>query len=209
MRRQLRVTVLPLLVTVLAACESGGQDGASGFSSNTRLSVDTSQCTAVVPGQDFRNDMLCAHNNLRRSIPSPQPVPDPPLPALTWNAELAEFARAYAEACTYEHSDPASREKAFGQWVGENIAAATADTYSNQGIFNLWAHEAADYDYASNTCEGPDCGHYTQIIWRETTQVGCAKATCDTLTNEEDMGRADYWVCEYLPGGNITGQRPY
>jgi len=44
-----------------------------------------------------------------------------------------------------------------------------------------------------------DVGHYTQIVWRATTQVGCAIAANKS---------AEYLVCRYLPAGNVVGIDP-
>ena len=65
-----------------------------------------------------------------------------------------------------------------------------------------WASEAADYDYASNTCAGV-CGHYTQVVWATSTKLGCGVSTCPGLIYGHTI------VCDYAPGGNISGQRPY
>jgi hypothetical protein len=73
----------------------------------------------------------------------------------------------------------------------------------------MWAAEAPDYDYATNTCKaGQVCGHYTQIVWRSTTAVGCAFRTC-TTGSPFGSGSWDFWVCDYAPPGNYVGQRPY
>ena len=47
-----------------------------------------------------------------------------------------------------------------------------------------------------------DVGHYTQVIWRDTTQVGCALVTVAS-------GEDEILVCRYLDGGNVTGQKTY
>jgi pathogenesis-related protein 1 len=44
------------------------------------------------------------------------------------------------------------------------------------------------------------CGHYTQIVWRNTKAVGCAVG---------GKGAREVWVCDYDPPGNYVGQRPY
>jgi pathogenesis-related protein 1 len=44
------------------------------------------------------------------------------------------------------------------------------------------------------------CGHYTQIVWRDTTSVGCAAQSCP---------QGEIWVCDYSPPGNYVGQHPY
>ena len=49
----------------------------------------------------------------------------------------------------------------------------------------------------SSTGRWSDVGHYTQLIWRGTQQVGCAVG----------QGRAnDILVCRYWPAGNVMGQ---
>ena len=45
-----------------------------------------------------------------------------------------------------------------------------------------------------------DVAHYTQIIWRDTSEVGCAMA---------HSSFREVWVCQYSPPGNVVGQRPY
>jgi pathogenesis-related protein 1 len=66
-------------------------------------------------------------------------------------------------------------------------------------VVNAWAAESRNYDYRSNCCRGV-CGHYTQIVWAGTQEVGCAVAR---------GGRREVWVCNYDPPGNWAGKRPY
>jgi hypothetical protein len=41
-----------------------------------------------------------------------------------------------------------------------------------------------------------ETGHFTQVVWRQTTQLGCGVSTCRGM---------DIWVCEYDPPGNVQG----
>jgi hypothetical protein len=64
--------------------------------------------------------------------------------------------------------------------------------------------------WATNACAaGEPCGHYTQLVWRGTTRVGCGKATC-TVNSPFGAGFPtwEYYVCDYEPPGN-SGARPY
>jgi hypothetical protein len=42
-----------------------------------------------------------------------------------------------------------------------------------------------------------DVGHYTQVAWRGTSQVGCARATGQ---------KTDVLVCRYNNAGNYIGE---
>ncbi|KAJ3860063.1 CAP domain-containing protein, partial [Lentinula novae-zelandiae] len=44
-------------------------------------------------------------------------------------------------------------------------------------------------------------GHFTQVVWKSTTSVACAIATCNFLGNG-----TGYLVCRYDPPGNYLGQ---
>ena len=84
--------------------------------------------------------------------------------------------------------------------MGENIYGASGPAEGTVAV-ELWLAEESSYDYDSNSCSAV-CGHYTQIVWAETTKLGCAIHTCPNL------GFANTIICDYAPGGN-TGGRPY
>ncbi|KAF2317182.1 hypothetical protein GH714_015301 [Hevea brasiliensis] len=67
---------------------------------------------------------------------------------------------------------------------------------------SAWAAEEKYYTYATNSCEvGQMCGHYTQIVWKTTRRIGCARSVCD----DGDV----FMTCNYDPPGNYVGERPY
>lgn len=91
---------------------------------------------------------------------------------------------------------------------GENLYASAGSTPTGAGVSQDWVSEASSYDYATNSCSGV-CGHYTQVVWRATSMLGCAVKTCSQ--NSPFGGHPDWTivVCEYDPPGNYVGQKPY
>ena len=154
------------------------------------------------PPAGFATDMVAEHNAVRAGA---EPAPVPPLPDLGWSPGVASTAQAWANGCSYRHNPDLG---SLG--LGENIAAtAPPGAYGTAQVVGLWAGEAADYDHATNTCDpGAVCGHYTQIVWRDTTALGCAMRTCAT-GSPFGSGSWDFWVCDYAPPGNWVGERPY
>jgi pathogenesis-related protein 1 len=65
----------------------------------------------------------------------------------------------------------------------------------------MWVDEKPNYDYASNSCVGGECLHYTQVVWRNTLRIGAAKVRCNN--------GGTIIVMNYDPPGNYVGQKPY
>ncbi len=131
---------------------------------------------------------------------------------LSYSPELAASAQAWVDHlkqsnhCQMKHSKPDGK-------YGENLYWASALNWSDgrrqlqrvlpDKVVDSWGSERADYDYESNRCrEGKMCGHYTQMVWRTTTRVGCAMAVCED--SQEQV-----WACQYQPAGNWQGRKPY
>jgi hypothetical protein len=164
------------------------------------------------PPAGFATEMVDAHNAVRAGA---TPAPTPPLDPLAWSTPVAATAQAWADGCAYAHNPDLH---ALG--YGENIAAtAPAGARGAAYIVGLWASEAPFYDYATDRCDWANpanephtCGHYTQLVWRSTTVVGCAVQTCPASSSPFGGGASgawNFWVCDYAPPGNWVGQRPY
>ncbi|NJM50130.1 MAG: SCP-like extracellular [Sphingomonadales bacterium] len=139
--------------------------------------------------------MLKAHNDARAEVG---------LPAVEWDAGLSAEALAYAQQLVangrFEHSSGASRPN-----QGENLWAGTAGAFSFAQMAAGWVDEkrffvAGIFPDVSSTGRWQDVGHYTQIIWRGTTKIGCGIAS----NNARDV-----LVCRYSPPGNFIGQRVF
>jgi pathogenesis-related protein 1 len=130
----------------------------------------------------------------------------------TWNNTLAADAQVYANylAATNKFEHPSA------EWVathptgpeGENLAAQFGGGPLNGtqlGNFaGGWMEEKPLYHGQLTGSETPGevIGHYTQMVWKSTTSVGCASAY---------NSATQYTVvsCRYSPPGNYVGQTPY
>ncbi|RLN09292.1 pathogenesis-related protein PR-1-like [Panicum miliaceum] len=156
------------------------------------LAGPTAADAAAARGRrSLASSFLDPHNAARRAVG---------LRPLRWDEGLAAYARRYAAArsrdCALVHS--------HGPY-GENLFRGSGGAgWTPADVVGAWVRERALYDPRANACRGARgaCGHYTQIVWRGTTAVGCALVPCGG-------GRATFGVCSYNPPGNYVGMRPY
>lgn len=142
--------------------------------------------TAVAPtGDAFANQVVAQHNAARAKYGA-NPV--------TWNAALYSATQAYANQCKFQHSSDGN--------YGENLAAGTGK-YGIVDAVNGWMSEASAYDYNKPDFSSAT-GHFTQVVWKGTTQVACAVASCPAGTIFSQASQ--YVVCRYTPPGNFLGQ---
>lgn len=180
---------------LVLVCIGAWAAGCPGGSDDPGDTVDPEQLT------DFQRELLDAHNAVRAQA---TPVPSPALEPLAWSPHAEEVAREWAERCRFEHNPDRGH-------LGENLAATTPGAWTPPRVVTDWASEARDYDYANNRCAaGEVCGHYTQLVWRATTGVGCVVKTCtENSPFAPDFTTWQLWVCNYTPAGNVVGQKPY
>jgi len=151
---------------------------------------------------------VAVHNNVRANGPfgPGNPAPNPPLTPLTWSNSAQAVAVGWAATCTYAHNPNRGA-------LGENIYWQTGSAPGPANPTNFWAAENQLYNWTTNTCLPlQECGHYTQIVWSTTTQVGCAIQSCDGTFGTPPPGVIGPWhyvVCDYSPPGNIVGVKPY
>src|SRR5689334_22128145 len=138
------------LVLALAACGTG----------------DAGDDDGVDPGAGEPAALMgitAAHNVERSAVG---------VPAATWNDELAALATGFIADCEFAHSSGEERSNVAGfEYIGENLFSSGGFQPSGADVTESWASEKVDYDHDSNTCAGV-CGHYTQIVWRESTALG-------------------------------------
>jgi hypothetical protein len=92
-----------------------------------------------------------------------------------------------------------------GEWsqkYGENIFWGSASRYTPRDASISWYNEIKDYTYGPLTSSNwYKTGHYTQMVWKNTTHVGFGVAICSS--------GAIIIVANYNPPGNYMGQKPY
>jgi hypothetical protein len=143
--------------------------------------------------------MTAAHNAARAAV---QPAATPALPTVSWSAAIAASAQAFTTNCVFADTMNS---------YGSNAYAGTGKSTPEE-VVSSWVGEDAYYDYASNTCEtGQQCGHYTQVVWRDSVQIGCGMTNCteNSPFTSDGKGAWQLWVCNYNPAGNYVGQQPY
>jgi len=133
----------------------------------------------------FKNDMLQQHN-LYRCMHN--------VPLFTWSDAIAGNAQKYADSTggRMKHSSRASRQNVGGfRSLGENLADTGGG--SHLGGVRRWYAEIKNTNKGLVSSFGGGTGHYTQIVWKSSTAIGCG--TSGSLL-----------VCQYGPPGNFQGQ---
>jgi hypothetical protein len=142
----------------------------------------------------FVDTMLASHNRYRTELN---------LPPLRWSDQLAQNAQGWANELAAQGGRRLVHSQGTGE--GENLWMGTSGYFSYDDMVTGWGDEKryfrpGTFPNVSTTGNWADVGHYTQIIWRDTTHVGCALSTA---------GGNDILVCRYSPPGNYYGRRVY
>ncbi|OAD75324.1 hypothetical protein PHYBLDRAFT_110785 [Phycomyces blakesleeanus NRRL 1555(-)] len=122
-------------------------------------------------------EVLRVHNKYRAK----HGVPD-----LKWSTTLAKYAQEWSSKCEFQHSQGA---------YGENLAMGYS---SFTKAINGWYGEVSSYDFKKPGFGGTT-GHFTQVVWKATTEVGCGVTTC------ANYGNARLYTCSYRQPGNMVG----
>ncbi|MCU0677534.1 MAG: CAP family protein [Myxococcota bacterium] len=175
-----RLSFVALVSLVALACASTASSEPPASSSSTPPPSAGAESNAPTPPP---RPILAAHNRLRAMHCAPP---------MRWSERIASSAQAWADelaqrGCGLEHSSGS---------YGENLAAGYAGHLDAEGVAQMWYREVADFDF-TNGGFSMETGHFTQLVWVGSTELGCGQATCNGL---------DVWVCQYGPPGNYEGQ---
>jgi pathogenesis-related protein 1 len=134
------------------------------------------------------NSFLFAHNSIRKVHGAPD---------LKWSTDLAAKAEKWADNCKFERTEGVLSETPYGE-----LHTAATGIFPISTAIAQFAADAVDYNP-----DKPTYNHWTQIVWKSTTEVGCARSQCNNLFGRS-TGLATYYVCLYNPAGNVIGQAP-
>jgi uncharacterized protein YkwD len=150
------------------------------------LIMSTTSCSVLGRGpvspQQHKIDLeiLSEHNKYRAKHHAPK---------LIWDDRLAAYAERYGSNCKFKHS--------YGPY-GENLAAGFSTVSASVA---RWYNEKSIYSY-SHPGFSKATGHFTQLVWKSTTRLGCGYVSCDGKNGTPGK----YLVCEYSPAGNVVNE---
>ena len=178
-----------------ALCVVSALLAAGSASAGQTASIPIAEIPHTQPPVDESERLLVVHNAERARLG---------LPPLMWNAALAREADDYAKILLARGAlAHASANDRKGN--GENLWMGTAGAWNSDAMVGMFLDErryfrAAAFPDVSLTGNWSDVGHYTQIVWRDTKEVGCAL---------DSGGGMDVLVCRYFPAGNVFGKMPF
>jgi pathogenesis-related protein 1 len=178
-KQTVRMKYIPFFLLFFAAAPARAQVGESG---------------SAIPSAEAQA-ALDAHNRIRNEVGTPP---------LQWSATLSAFAQDWADhiaatGCQMQHRPMSGK---WAQQYGENIFWGNGRYFNATDATNSWYSERKDFRYGPVTESNyARIGHYTQLVWGNTTQVGMGAAHC----------RNGAWiiVANYSPRGNWVGVKPY
>jgi len=145
---------------------------------------------------------LWQHNRVRNETGDSTVLP------LVWSEAVAASAALKTSNCEFAHLYGQDNPNGFGENIYLGYLYENGEEVANRSS-QMWADEIQNIDAPAWTCIGtPDnsvtCGHYSQMVWKQTLEVGCAATQGCYLWGNT-------WTvvfCEYNPAGNLVTWNP-
>ena len=163
------------------------------FCPKLSFTQDTIDNTGSKISSEDARAVLDHHNKIRNDLH---------IPPLSWNAEVAAYAQEWADSLTTFHNcNLIHRENTRG--YGENLyGGGSAESSKPIDASLAWYSEIQQYTYVRlDENNWYNTGHYTQMIWKNTKEVGVGIGTCPA--------GGVIIVANYNPTGNYMGEYPY
>ncbi len=160
-----------------------------GTDSNTnKKNITNDYYSQPISGTDFQKSALDAHNNYRAKHH---------VGKLVLNQELCDIAQKYAEELARTGNFAHSGNSFHDDNMGENLFACYGMKITGKMMTDDWYNEVNQYNF-NNPGYISGTGHFTQIVWKGSKQVGFGYA----------QARDGYYygVANYYPAGNFIGE---
>ncbi|KAF5306398.1 hypothetical protein FQA39_LY08907 [Lamprigera yunnana] len=163
-----------------------------------RIMGDKIPSSALLPNRrQLQNKIVLYHNYFRTKV-----IPRASnMLKMKWNKAVAKSAQRWSEACMLlTHDNATGRHINNYGSCGQNIFVSSHQVPWLFAIKTWWL-EKDNFTYGGINNNLLVIGHYTQLVWASTHQVGCGFNKCGGIGNRK--GRAYYsYVCNYCPIGN-------
>ncbi|MED6145557.1 hypothetical protein PIB30_026415 [Stylosanthes scabra] len=152
-------------------------------------------CVCILPwclAQNSPADYLKVHNDARARVG---------VKPLEWDPGLQSYAHRHLSKYL-RNCIPRLSNGCYGESLSSSVdEVGPLKEVTGKQVVEMWVEQKHNYDEETNSCVGGECRNYTQVVWRETTHVGCARVQC--------YNGAYMVACNYHPPGNYRGERPY
>lgn len=176
-------TLSPSTTTAIATTSStAAATSSTAAAASSTASATTSSTASSASGLSTFASTILNEHNVKRALHEDTP-------ALSWSDTLATYAQNYAD--DYDCSGTLTHS---GGSYGENLALG----YDAAGAVDAWYNEISDYDW-SDPSYSSSTGHFTQVVWKSSTQLGCGIKACGGAWG-------NYVICSYNPAGNYIGE---
>ncbi|OAL22136.1 hypothetical protein AYO20_11236 [Fonsecaea nubica] len=146
---------------------------------------------------DYQQGILDSHNMHRDNAS---------VPHLSWSDEMASIAAQIAASCVYAH-DTSTGGGGYGQNIGAGAPPSDIPAMITNEMYNGEINFYPSYGGEPDMSNFEKWGHYSQIVWKSTTSVGCATQYCPNgLANTGGNVSPYFTVCNYSPPGNFGGE---
>jgi hypothetical protein len=154
------------------------------------LSAD-SELDYITDGSELAEAFVSAHNHLRAKHLDTPPV--------SWDNQLARAANYFAVKCTGIHDYTRGFNVGESNYIFGSDKPFSAGTYFTARAATAWYSEVKSWDFdQSRPVATGHAEHFTQVVWKGTTKIGCALAQCPGLLRANSI----LIICRYAPQGN-------